>query len=198
LVQTASVFAILSKNIHLGGMDSTSLSTVLSNTIRDVPDFPKPGILFKDITPILKDHELCQRVVQAICRAFVDQEIAAVAGIESRGFLFGMMIAEQLKVPFVPIRKQGKLPADVISCAYDLEYGSATIEIHADALNKGTRVLIHDDLLATGGTVVAASELVQRAGGEIAGYAFVINLDFLEGKKRLERFGAPVYSLVDF
>lgn len=179
-------------------MDSTSLSIALRHTIRDVPDFPKPGILFKDITPILKDPELCQQIVNAICEEFAGQPIDAVAGIESRGFLFGMMLAERLKVPFVPIRKQGRLPADTLSCEYDLEYGSATIEIHSDALKKGARVLIHDDLLATGGTVVAASDLVQRAGGVIAGYAFLINLDFLHGKTRLESFGAPICSLVDF
>lgn len=198
MVKATSVFAILINFIHLGGMDSKSLSVALSNTIRDVPDFPKSGILFKDITPILKDPELCHQVVTAICEGLSDQPIDAVAGIESRGFLFGMMVAERLKVPFIPIRKQGRLPADTLSCEYDLEYGSATIEIHSDALKKGARVLIHDDLLATGGTVVAASELVQRAGGEIAAYAFVINLDFLEGKKRLETFGAPILTLVDF
>ncbi len=170
----------------------------LHAAIRDIPDFPQPGIVFKDITPILKDPELCKEIVEEFVIRLKDMTIDVVAGIESRGFLFGLMLASRLGVPFVPIRKQGKLPYQTIAEGYKLEYGQATIEVHADAFEEGARVLIHDDLLATGGTVVAASKLVERAGAQIAGFSFLISLDFLNAKGRLTRFSKNIISLTAF
>lgn len=184
--------------MELAPMVTTSLAQTLERVIRDVPNFPKPGILFKDITPILQDHALCEQIVEAFYDYYKEKEIDVVVGVESRGFLFGLMLASRLEVPFVPIRKQGRLPADTIACEYDLEYGSATVEIHADAFPPGSKALIHDDLLATGGTVLAASELVERLGGTVAGYAFIINLDFLGGAAQLRKHSEAILSLVDF
>ena len=133
------------------------LANKLHSAIRNIPDFPQPGIMFKDITPLLKDPKLCKEIVEEFVIQMKGMTIDVVAGIESRGFLFGLMLASRLGVPFVPIRKQGKLPYERISEKYKLEYGEAIIEVHADAFENGTKVLIHDDLLATGGTVVAAS-----------------------------------------
>jgi len=170
----------------------------LRAAIRDVADFPKPGIIFKDITPILKDPDLCEAVVERMAEAIDPNVVDVIAGIESRGFLFGLMLAQRLGKPFVPVRKAGKLPYDTVQQEYALEYGQATIEIHADAFTAGSRVLIHDDLLATGGTVAATSQLIQRLGGSIAGYAFIISLDFLNGKERLTAFSPHVHSLVAY
>lgn len=174
------------------------LEESLKEIIRDVPDFPEPGIIFKDITPILKDHILCTAVIEGFVERLQGMELDAVAGVESRGFLFGLLLANRLGVPFIPIRKQGKLPFRTISESYKLEYGQATIEIHEDAFPLGTKVLVHDDLLATGGTVVAASKLIEKLGGSIAGYAFVISLDFLNGRGRLTRFSDSIISLVSY
>jgi len=174
------------------------LAQKLDSTIRDVENFPRVGITFKDITPILKDHTLCEEVVTAFANQLQNIEIDAVAGIESRGFLFGFMLAQRLNKPFIPIRKQGKLPHTTISESYKLEYGQATIEIHDDAFTAGQKILIHDDLLATGGTVVAASKLIEELGGTVAGYAFVISLDFLNAKGRLSRFSDRVITLVNY
>ncbi|MFN0293342.1 adenine phosphoribosyltransferase [Pedobacter helvus] len=174
------------------------VSDKIKQIIRDVPDFPKPGIIFKDITPILKNPELCNEIAEALAEQLIDVEIDVVAGIESRGFLFGLALAQQLNVPFVPIRKAGKLPYKTIQQSYDLEYGSATLEVHEDAFDVGQKVLIHDDLLATGGTVVAASALVQKLGAEVAGYSFLINLAFLNGKQRLKAYSDKLFSLADY
>jgi adenine phosphoribosyltransferase len=174
------------------------IQTRLQEAIRDIPDFPKPGILFKDITPILKDSELCSEIVEAFALQLKDVEIDMIAGIESRGFLFGLMLANRLQVPFVPIRKQGKLPYKKIQQPCELEYGSAILEIHEDAILPGQKVLIHDDLLATGGTVNAAARLIKQLNGEIAGYAFVISLDFLRGKEKLEHQTSNIVSLISF
>ena len=174
------------------------IQTRLEEAIRDIPDFPKPGILFKDITPILKDSELCSEIIEAFVFQLKDVEIDMIAGIESRGFLFGLMLANRLRVPFVPIRKQGKLPYKKIQQPCELEYGSAILEIHEDAILPGQKVLIHDDLLATGGTVNAAARLVKQLNGEIAGYAFVISLDFLRGKEKLEHQASNIVSLISF
>ena len=174
------------------------IQTRLQEAIRDIPDFPKPGILFKDITPILKDSELCSEIIEAFAFQLKDVEIDMIAGIESRGFLFGLMLANRLRVPFVPIRKQGKLPYKKIQQPCELEYGSAILEIHEDAILPGQKVLIHDDLLATGGTVNAAARLVKQLNGEIAGYAFVISLDFLRGKEKLEHQTSNIVSLISF
>ena len=170
----------------------------IKKTVRDVNDFPKPGIVFKDITPILKDPELCQEIIKSLAAQLADVEIDVVAGIESRGFLFGPGLAQLLNVPFIPIRKAGKLPYKTIKESYALEYGTATIEVHEDALLPGQRVLIHDDLLATGGTVVAASKLMMQLGASVAAYSFIISLDFLNGKDRLTPYDASVYSLAGY
>ena len=166
--------------------------------IRDVPDFPKPGIVFKDITPLLKNPALCNEIVVALAKQLRGLKIDVVAGIESRGFLFGLALAQKLNVPFVPIRKAGKLPYKTVQQSYNLEYGSAILEVHEDAFEAGQQVLIHDDLLATGGTVVAASALVQKLGAEVAGYSFLINLDFLNGKERLKTYSRQLFSLADY
>jgi len=174
------------------------IETKIKQTVRDVNDFPKTGIVFKDITPILKDSVLCSEITAELVKQLSGLKIDVVAGIESRGFLFGMMLANALGVPFVPMRKAGKLPYKTVQHSYDLEYGSATLEIHEDAFHAGQHVLIHDDLLATGGTVVAASQLIQKLDAVVAGYSFIIALDFLEGRKRLEDFSANHYALASY
>lgn len=170
----------------------------LKAVIRDIPDFPKPGIVFKDITPLLQHSELVELAVQEFARRLENIEFDVIAGIESRGFLFGFLLAQYMKKPFIPIRKQGKLPYHTVSESYKLEYGQATIEMHEDAFPKETKVLLHDDLLATGGTVVAASKLIEKVGGSVAGYTFVISLDFLQSAGRLTRFNENIISLVGY
>jgi adenine phosphoribosyltransferase len=157
----------------------------IKSAIRDIPDFPKPGIIFKDITPILKDPQLCENIVNAFVEQLHGIRIDAIAGIESRGFLFGLTLATKLGVPFIPVRKAGKLPFTIKQKAYKLEYGTATIELHTDAFEPGQHILIHDDLLATGGTALAASELIQEMGGIVAGFSFVVGLGFLNGMERI-------------
>lgn len=174
------------------------LSDHIKQIIRDVPDFPKPGIIFKDITPILKDAALCGEITVALAEQLKHIQVDVVAGIESRGFLFGLALAQQLNVPFVPIRKAGKLPYKTVQQSYNLEYGSATLEVHEDAFEPGQRVLIHDDLLATGGTVVAASNLVQKLGASVAAYSFLISLDFLNGKHRLTPYTNSIFALTNY
>lgn len=174
------------------------IETAIKASIRDIPDFPKPGILFKDITPILQDPELCTAVVEAFAEQLRNTEIDVIAGIESRGFLFGLMLANRLNIPFVPIRKKGKLPAKTLCQSYDLEYGSATIEMHEDAIKPGQKVLIHDDLLATGGTVEAASKLILQAGGALSGFAFLVSLDFLNGRQKLNLFSENIIILAAY
>ena len=167
--------------------------------LRDVPDFPKPGILFKDITPLLANPQARKLVVNEIADHFRNQEIDAVAAVEARGFIFGMLIAEALDVAFVPVRKAGKLPYHKVREEYDLEYGKAAIEMHVDALKRGSRILIHDDLLATGGTAGAAGNLIHKLGGVVEGYSFIINLAFLPGEKILsEKFGVKPHYLVKY
>jgi adenine phosphoribosyltransferase len=166
--------------------------------IRDIPDFPKPGIIFKDITPILKDPVLCQRIVYAFAEKLQGIRIDAIAGIESRGFLFGLTLASRLGAPFVPVRKAGKLPFTIKQKAYDLEYGAAIIELHTDAFEPGQHILIHDDLLATGGTALAASELIQEMGGIVAGFAFVVELSFLNGRQRITPVCDKVVALAEY
>lgn len=170
----------------------------LKSIIRDIPDFPQAGIVFKDITPILKDQQLCGEIVDTFIAHLEGVQIDVIAGIESRGFLFGMLLANKLGVPFIPVRKQGKLPFKTVSESYKLEYGQATIEVHEDAFAPGSRVLIHDDLLATGGTVAAASKLLKKLDADIVGYAFIISLDFLQGKRRFESFSDRVISLARY
>lgn len=170
----------------------------IKSTVRDVKDFPKEGIIFKDITPILKDQELCTEIIEAFVKQLKSIDFDVIAGIESRGFLFGLMLANRLNKPFIPIRKAGKLPYKTIQQSYDLEYGSAVIEMHEDAFKPGQKVLIHDDLLATGGTVEATSLLIQKLKGETAGFSFLISLDFLNGKERLKKFSEINISLARY
>lgn len=174
------------------------ISEKIKNVIRDIPDFPKPGIIFKDITPILKDQQLCTAIIDAFVSELKHLKIDVIAGIESRGFLFGLMLANRMQVPFIPIRKAGKLPHKVIREVYDLEYGSAIIEMHEDAFYPGSRVLVHDDLLATGGTMEATSKLIKQLGGEVAGYCFIVSLGFLNGKEKLKPFSSEIISLADY
>ena len=170
----------------------------LKAAIRAVPDFPKPGILFRDITPVLEDAALCNAAVEGFRLALADQRIDAIAGIESRGFLFGMPLAMALNIPFVTVRKKGKLPWKTVSYKYDLEYGSAEVEMHVDSVKPGMRVMVHDDLLATGGTAAAAAELIQKQGGTVAAFSFLIELSFLNGMDRLKPYGADVVRLVTY
>ena len=164
--------------------------------IRDVPDFPKAGILFKDITPVLADPAAMKELIDKFGDVATAHGAHKVVGIESRGFVLGMPLALHLHLGFVPVRKAGKLPYDKISETYDLEYGTATVEIHDDAIEPGERVIIVDDLLATGGTAAAAAKLVERLGGVVVGYSFMIELAFLNGREVLK--GKPVHSLITF
>lgn len=173
------------------------LQEKIRSVIRDVPDFPKPGILFKDITPILHQPALCNEIVDEFVKKLSGQKIDAVVGIESRGFLFGFSLANKLNVPFILVRKAGKLPYKKIAFEYDLEYGSAKIEMHEEEIQKGWNVLIHDDLLATGGTAEAAAKLIQMSGGKVAGFAFLVELTFLKGRERLATFSDSL-SLVKY
>src|SRR3984885_15960671 len=170
----------------------------IKQVIRDIPDFPKPGIIFKDITPILKDPQLCIGIVDAFVEQLKGTRIDAVAGIESRGFLFGLTLATRLGVPFVPVRKAGKLPFTIKQKAYSLEYGTAIIELHTDAFEPGQHILIHDDLLATGGTALAASELIQEMGGIVAGFCFVVGLGFLNGQERISQVCDNIVVLAEY
>ena len=156
--------------------------------IREVPDFPKPGILFYDITTLLRDGEAFREVIDRMAEAVKGERIDLVVGMESRGFIFAAPLADRLGAGFVPVRKLGKLPAETIEVEYDLEYGTATLEIHRDAITPGQRVLVVDDLLATGGTVLGTIELVRRLGGEIAGLSFMVELTGLGGRARLGEF----------
>jgi adenine phosphoribosyltransferase len=164
--------------------------------IRNVPDFPKPGILFKDISTLLSDPKAFAITIDAFVEQFMGQRLDAIVGVESRGFIFGAALAHRLNVSFVPVRKPGKLPAKVDRVAYSLEYGQAELEMHLDALHKGARVVIIDDLLATGGTAAAAAELVGRREAEVVSFAFVVELSFLQGRGKLGQ--SPCYSLVSY
>lgn len=169
---------------------------IITSRIRDIPDFPKPGILFKDLTPLLRDPVALNVAIQALAEPFRDAGVTAVAGMEARGFIFGTLVAAALGVGFVPLRKPGKLPAATHSVPYDLEYGSATLEIHQDALEANDRVLLVDDLMATGGTAAASLALVRLTGATVLGCAFVIELDFLNGRAALG--DCRVHSLLHF
>jgi len=173
----------------------SSLEADVKATIRDIPDFPKPGILFKDITPILSDASLMRRITDAIVEEFSDKGIDVVIGMESRGFIFGVPVAMALGAAFVPARKPGKLPAERIGVDYALEYGTARLELHKDALQPGQKVLIVDDLLATGGTAKATIQLAEMLGGEVVSCVFVIELSFLEGRAILD---ADAYSIATY
>jgi len=168
----------------------------LISKIRDIPDFPKPGIIFKDITPLVKDPTALKLSVHQLMQPFLGSEITAIAGMEARGFIFGSLVAWEMGLPFIPLRKPGKLPYDVQSVSYDLEYGSAVLEAHIDAFEPDDKVLLIDDLLATGGTAKASCELIEKLGAKVVACAFVVELDFLNGRERLGAY--QVHSLLHF
>ena len=168
----------------------------LKSTIRDVPDFPKKGIVFKDITTLLKNSEALSLVAEELYNIAKNKKITKVAGIESRGFILGGLLAQRLNAGFVPIRKPGKLPAGTISESYSLEYGTDSIEIHKDAIEPGDVVLLHDDLLATGGTMEAAVKLIEKLGGKVVQISFLIELNFLNGREKLKNY--EVHSLIQY
>jgi adenine phosphoribosyltransferase len=168
----------------------------IKSKIRDVPDFPKPGIVFKDITPLLSDHSAMSWTLDLIAAEYAEKEIEKIIAMESRGFIFGCPLADRLKTGFVPIRKPGKLPWKTESATYELEYGTDTVEIHADAVTHGQRVLVVDDLLATGGTAAATVELLYKFNAVVVGCAFVIELAGLQGRKKLGDI--PVTSLITY
>ena len=171
--------------------------TDIKNSIRNVPDYPKPGIQFKDITTAMKNPAVFKEIIDEMAAHFAEREIDYVVGIDARGFIFGAALAYKLGCGFVPVRKPGKLPADTIAEEYALEYGTDKLEIHRDALQEGDRVIIVDDLIAVGGTARAAANLVQRLGAEIAAFAFAVELTDLHGREKLQDI-AEVYSLVQF
>ena len=176
-------------------MPTASVSAAeIAAAIRNVPDFPKPGIQFKDITPVLADARLFAGIIHLLTEKFSPGDVDAVVGIDARGFIFAAAAAAKLNAGFVPVRKKGKLPFDTIEESYALEYGQATVAMHVDALKPGSRVLLVDDLLATGGTAAAAISLVQKLGGQILEVGFLIELKFLNGREKLS--GLPVRSLV--
>ncbi|MBT0664592.1 adenine phosphoribosyltransferase [Geobacter pelophilus] len=168
----------------------------LKSIIRDIPDFPKKGIIFKDITTLLADAKSYQRMIDLISHRYVGQHIDKVVGVEARGFIIGSALAYKLGAGVVLVRKPGKLPSETFSKTYDLEYGTDTLEIHTDAIKPGEKILIADDLLATGGTTAAVVDMVQKMGGEIVECCFMVELEFLDGKKRLPE--GKVFSLLQF
>ena len=167
-------------------------------SIRNVPDFPKPGISFKDITTVLMEPALCKLINVEFVERLKGKPVDAIVGIESRGFIFGMMLAQSLSVPFIPARKSGKLPFKTMAYHYQLEYGTATLEMHVDALKKGWHVLLHDDLLATGGTAMAASQLIKMQDANVMGFTFLVELDFLKGREKLVKFSENIISLARY
>lgn len=178
-------------------MASQKLIQKLDSTIENIADFPIPGIQFKDISPIFADPKLYQEVIDDLV-TFSKGKVDAVCGIESRGYLFGIAIAVALDVPFILIRKKGKLPPPIISEKYDLEYGSAEIETREGQIKQGQRILIHDDLLATGGTTEAAAKLVEKQGAEVVQFSFLIGLKDLKGKEKLKKFDAEIYHTLEY
>jgi adenine phosphoribosyltransferase len=176
-----------------------SIEEKLKSLLRDVPDFPSAGIIFKDITPLLAAPLVRKEVVKTIARHFESLPIDAIAGVEARGFIFGSLLAEEMDIPFIPVRKAGKLPFHKIKEEYNLEYGRAAVEMHTDAIEPGCKVLIHDDLLATGGTAGATGNMIRRLKGEVIGFSFLINLSFLPGERVLNKqFGVKPHFLVRY
>ncbi|HLS12013.1 MAG TPA: adenine phosphoribosyltransferase [Flavobacteriaceae bacterium] len=164
--------------------------------IRNIPDFPKKGVQYKDITPLLLDPKVMEATLDALLKPLAGQKIDKVVGVEARGFLFGILLAKELNAGFVPIRKPGKLPYDTISATYDLEYGTDSIQVHTDAILPGEKVLMHDDVLATGGTASAACSLIERLGGEIVACNFILELKDLKGREKLKEF--DIRTLVSY
>lgn len=175
-----------------------NLTERVKMAIRDVPDFPKQGIVFKDITPLFLNPQLSKEVAEALAEPYKNLGIDLIVGIESRGFLLGPLMAQILNIPFALVRKKGKLPWQTVAIDYELEYGKATIEMHKDAVKPGDKVLIHDDLLATGGTANAAADLIKTMGGAVAGFAFIIELSFLEGAKNLSHHTSKITNIATF
>jgi adenine phosphoribosyltransferase len=170
----------------------------IKSVIRTIPDYPKPGIMFRDVTTLLGNARAFRTTVDLLVQPYAGVRIDKVAGIEARGFILAGAVAHQLSVGFVPVRKKGKLPWKTVGQEYDLEYGTDTVEIHADAVAKGESVLLVDDLIATGGTAEAAIKLIEKVGGKVVGCSFIIDLPELQGRKRLEKLGKQVLSLVNF
>ncbi len=174
-----------------------NLQKRISDTVRDIEDFPKKGIVFKDITPILKNPGLCADIIDFFI-AELPTEVSHVVGVESRGFLFGFPICIKKEIPFVLIRKKGKLPFDTVSLSYELEYGNAEIEMNVDSVGPGDKVVIHDDLLATGGTAIAAAKLIKNQGAEVIGFSFLVELSFLKGRAKLFEHSSNIMSIVKY
>jgi len=172
------------------------LDILLKKSIRNIPDFPKPGILFRDVTTLIQNKTAFKKAVDLLAKRYKGQGFNKVAGVEARGFIFGAAVAYKIGAGFVPVRKKGKLPFKTISTTYKLEYGTDTLEIHKDAISPGEKVLIIDDLLATGGTVKAVTELIKQLGGKISGIGFIIELVDLHGRDKLKEY--PLYSLIKF
>lgn len=188
------VYQSVSFNMTISEVDE-SIKELLLKNIRSVEDFPKPGILFKDITPLLNDKHLLELTSRLLAEPFRGMKIDHVAGLESRGFLFGTNLAQDLHCGFVPIRKPDKLPAETESIEYELEYGTDSFEIHRDAIKPGASVIIHDDLMATGGTANAAAKLIEKLGGKVVGYSFVMEIELLNGRRSLPQ-EIPCHSLL--
>ncbi len=179
-------------------MDKLTLAAELKQVIKAVADYPKPGIVFRDVTSLMQDGPAFKKVIDAFCQAYADKDISKIVGTESRGFIFGAPLAYALGLPFVPVRKPGKLPRERIAQSYQLEYGADTLEIHRDAIAAGDKVLLVDDLLATGGTIDATVKLVRQLGGVVEDAAFVIALPQLGGVSRLQQAGLNILSLVEY
>jgi len=178
------------------GKQMASKGIDLKKYIRSIPDWPKKGILFRDITPLLADPQAFAAAVDALCAGFTDIGVEYVAAVEARGFIFGAAVAEKLKVGFVPIRKKGKLPFKTETVTYDLEYGTDTLEVHCDAIKSKAKVLMVDDLLATGGTMAAACKLIEKTGGQIAGIVFLVELAGLRGREKIANYN--VTSVISY
>ncbi|MUK29858.1 adenine phosphoribosyltransferase [Aliivibrio fischeri] len=177
---------------------STETLTLIKNSIKSIPDYPKAGIMFRDVTSLMEDPKAYQATIQLLVEKYKQDGFTKIVGTEARGFLFGAPLALELGVGFVPVRKPGKLPRPTIAQTYDLEYGTDTLEIHTDAIVEGDKVLVVDDLLATGGTIEATVKLIRQLGGEVEHAAFVINLPEIGGEARLEGLGLNVYSICEF
>ena len=175
-----------------------TLAEELISTIRTVPNFPKEGIMFKDITPLMENPELSKRIVAEMKNQLEILKPDCIIGVESRGFLYGLPLAMELNIPFITVRKKGKLPYKTITYKYDLEYGSAEVEMHVDSIKPGWKVIVHDDLLATGGTATAAAELAKMQGGIITGFCFLVELAFLNGQQKLTHYSPNIINLVSF
>ncbi len=174
------------------------ISERIDKTIRQILNFPTKGINFKDITPLLLDAELSSSITESFLGYTKQLNLDAIVGVESRGFLFGFLLANRLGIPFIPIRKAGKLPGETLSYSYDLEYGSAEIEVHKSDIKKGMNILVHDDLLATGGTACAAAELIHKLDANVSAFAFVVALNYLSGKERLLKYSNRIITLKEY